>query len=172
MLDAGNVPQPTETAPTAGGASPAAMSSPDATLNRTSSIGRVIRENDADRAYYDAVSLISQGKYQQAFTALKAILEANEDPAQVAKSSYEIGRCLFMMNKFDECIRHFTVMITSYPKHPNLRDALFFVAQSHENRGKKEMAEVFYKKILSMVPNEDEPVNIKARKALSALRNI
>jgi TolA-binding protein len=139
--------------------------------NRISSIGWVIRDNDADKAYYDAVSLISQGKFQEAFVALKAILDANEHPEQVARSSYEIGRCLFMMNKFDECIRHFTAMITNYPKHPNLGDALFFMAQAHENRGKKEMAEVFYKKILSMVPNEDEPVNIKAKKALVALKD-
>jgi TolA-binding protein len=139
--------------------------------NQKSSIGRVVRENDADKTYYDAVSLISQGKFQEAFVALKTILDANENPELVAKSSYEIGRCLFMMNKFDECVRHFTLMITNYPKHPNLGDALFFMAQSHENRGKKDMAEVFYKKILSMVPNEDTPVNMKARRALAALKD-
>jgi TolA-binding protein len=74
-----------------------------------------------------------------------------------------------MMNKFEECIQHFTLMITNYPKHPNLGDAQFFLAQSHENQGKKEMAEVFYKTILSKVPNGDSPVNIKAKKALAAL---
>jgi TolA-binding protein len=75
-----------------------------------------------------------------------------------------------MMNRFDECVQHFTQMITNYPKHPNLGDALFLMAQSHENRGKKEMAEVFYKKILSMVPNGNAPVNVKARRALEALK--
>jgi TolA-binding protein len=149
----------------------AAAMPPPVEANRTSSIGRVVRENDADKAYYDAVSLISQGKFQQAFVALQAILDANEDPERVARSSYEIGRCLFMMNRFDECIRHFSAMITAYPKHPNLGDALFFIAQSHENRGKKEMAGVFYKKILSMLPNGDEPVTMKAKRALAALKD-
>jgi TolA-binding protein len=174
MRAAGSVPPPAGAAPRAEGLPPAAAAMPSAaaTANRTSSIGRVIREDDADKAYHEAMSLISQGNYQEAFAALKTILDANENPEQVAKSSYEIGRCLFMMNRFEECIQHFTVMITSYPKHPNLGDALFFMAQSHENRGKKEMAEVFYKKILSMVPNGDEPVNMKARRALAALRNI
>jgi TolA-binding protein len=134
-----------------------------------SSLGQGTKENDADKAYYDAVSLISQGKFQQAFAILQAILETNVDPELMAKSSYEIGRCLFMMNKFDECVRHFTAMITNYPKHPNLEDALFFMARSHESGGKKEMAEVFYKKILSMVPDGDAPVIAKARKALAAL---
>jgi TolA-binding protein len=155
------------------GAAPSAGSPPTAAaVNRKSSIGQVVRENDTGKVYYDAMSLVSQGKFQQAFTELQAILEANEDPELVAKSSYEIGRCFFMMNKFDECIRHFTAMITNYPKHPNLEDALFLMAQSHENRGKKEMAEVFYKKILSMVPNGDKPVTMKAQKALAALRKV
>jgi TolA-binding protein len=151
--------------------SPAAPSVPqEAVLKRQSSIGRVVKDDDADRAYQEAMGLIAQGQFQQAFVALQAIMDANESPEQVAKSSYEIGRCLFMMNRFEECIKHFTRMILTYPKHPNLGDALFFVAQSHENQGKKEMAETFYKKILSMVPNGDDPVNMKATKALTALR--
>jgi TolA-binding protein len=143
----------------------------EAELNRRSSIGQVVRENDANQAYSEAASLVSQGKFQQALAALKAILDANEAPEPVAKSSYEIGRCLFMLNRFEECIQHFTRMIIQYPRHPNLGDALFFMAQSHENQGKKERAEIFYEKILSMAPNGDEPVNMKARKALAALRD-
>jgi TolA-binding protein len=136
---------------------------------RQSAIGQVVARSDADRAYYEAVGLISQGKFPQAFAALQAILNANEDPESVAKSSYEIGRCLFLMNKFEDCIRHFTLMITNYPKHPNLGEALFFMAQSHGNQGNRDMAEVLYKKILDMIPDGDVPVNIQAKKALAAL---
>jgi TolA-binding protein len=168
------VPPPGGAAPTAGSplvADGAAAGPPTGAANRPSAIGRVVRENDADQAYHDAVNLIAQGKFQQALAELMAILETNDDPERVAKSSYEIGRCLFLMNRFDECIQHFTTMITNYPRHPNLEDALFFMAQSHENRGKKEMAEIFYKKILSMVPNGDAPVNVKTRMALAALKD-
>jgi TolA-binding protein len=169
MREAGSVSPPGGAAP---GAALGAPSPPvSAAAQRRSSIGRVVREDDADRAYHDALDLIAQGNYLQALEALQAIIDANEDPERVAKSSYEMGRCLFMMNRFDECIRHFTAMITKYPRHPSLGDALFFIAQSHENRGKKEMAEVFYKKILSMVPNGNESVNMKARRALEALKD-
>jgi TolA-binding protein len=148
---------------------PSAMPLTTAAVSRKSSIGQVVTGSNTGKAYYDAVNLVTQGKFQQAFTALQAILNANENPEIVAKSSFEIGRCLFMMNKFEECIRHFTLMITNYPKHPNLGDALFFMAQSHGNQGKKDVAEIFYKKILSMVPDGKAPVNIKAQKALAAL---
>jgi TolA-binding protein len=125
--------------------------------------------SDTAQAYYDAVSFISQGKFQQALGVLKKIQDTKVDPEYIAKSSYEIGRCFFMMHKFDECIRHFTQMLTTYPKHPKMGDALFFIAQSYENRGKQDRAEAFYRKILSMVPDGEDPLNRKAKKALTAL---
>ncbi|HON12841.1 MAG TPA: cyclic nucleotide-binding domain-containing protein [Treponema sp.] len=121
------------------------------------------------KAYYDAVSLFSQDKYPQAFAGFKKIVEANQDPEYVAKSVYEIGRCLYLMGKFDECLKHYTAMITTYPKHPDLGNALYFMAQCYEKKGDKDRAATFYKKILSMNEDEDDTVHLKARKALKAL---
>jgi CRP-like cAMP-binding protein len=121
------------------------------------------------KAYYDSVSLFSQDKYQQASLGFKKIIDANEDAEYVAKSVYEFGRCLFLLTKFDDCIKHYTSMITTYPKHPDLGDALFFMAQSYEKKGETERAATFYKKILAMSTDEDEAVHMKAKKALKAL---
>ena len=124
---------------------------------------------DTAKAYYDAVSLISQQKYQQAFLEFKRIVDGNLEPEYVAKSSLEIGRCLFLLGKFDECIKYYTMMITKYPKHPDLADALFYMGQSYEKNNNKAQAATFYKKILSLSSNEDEGTAKKARKALKAL---
>ncbi len=121
------------------------------------------------KAYYDAVSLFSQEKYAVALPGFAKIVEANEDAEYVAKSVYEIGRCLYMTAKYEECIKHYTGMITAYPKHPDLPDALFFMAQSYEKKGEADRAGTFYKKILSMETDEDEMIHIKAKKALKAL---
>jgi TolA-binding protein len=121
------------------------------------------------KAYYDAVSMISQEKYSQAYLAFKKIADAGEDEEWTARSSYEIGRCLFLLNKFEDCIRHYTALLTKYPKHPDLKDAMFFMGQSYEKAGKKEQAAAFYKKILSMSNDEDDGTNIKAKRALKAL---
>jgi CRP-like cAMP-binding protein len=147
-------PQP---APQAGNSAPAPAASPTSALN------------DTAKAYYDAVSFISQEKYQQAYMAFKRIVDANEDVEYVAKSSYEIGRCLYLLNKFDDCIKYYTVMITNYPKHPDLRDAIFFIGQSYEKNGRKDQAAAFYKKILSMSADDDDGTTIKAKRALKAL---
>ena len=121
------------------------------------------------KSYYDAVSLFSQGRHNEALAAFKRISDANEDPEFAAKSVFDVGRCLFATEKYDECVRQFTVMITTYPKHPNLADALFYMAQAYEKKGDTVKAVSFYKKILSMTVDEDDMIGIKARKALKAL---
>jgi CRP-like cAMP-binding protein len=124
---------------------------------------------DTAKAYYDAVSLISQEKYQQAYLSFKKIVDADEDPEYAAKSSYEIGRCLFFLNKFDDCIKYYTMMLTKYPRHPDLRDAIFFIGQSYEKNGRKDQAAAFYRKILSMSADDDDGTTVKAKRALKAL---
>jgi outer membrane protein assembly factor BamD (BamD/ComL family) len=60
-------------------------------------------------------------------------------------------------------------MITKYPKHPDLGSSLYFMGQSYEKLGRKDQAATFYKKILSMSSEEDDAINIKAKRALKAL---
>lgn len=134
-----------------------------------SSFSKAGEQSEPAKAYYDAVSLISQEKYQQAYLAFKKIIAADENAEFVAKSYFEVGRCLYLLNKFDDCIQHYTMMITRYPKHQDLGDALFFMGQSYEKKGRKDQAVTFYKKILSMTTDEDDALYMKARRALKAL---
>jgi CRP-like cAMP-binding protein len=125
--------------------------------------------NDTAKAYYDAMSLISQQKYQQAYLGFKKIVDANSDVEYAAKSAFEIGRCLFLLNKYDDCIRYYTMMIAKYPRHPALSDALYHMGQSYEKNNRKDQAATFYKKILSMPGDEEDGTHAKARRALKAL---
>ena len=124
---------------------------------------------DTAKAYYDAMSLISQQKYQQAYLGFKKIVDANSDVEYAAKSAFEIGRCLFLLNKFEDCIKYYTMMIAKYPRHPALSDALYHMGQSYEKNNRKDMAATFYKKILSMPGDEEDAAHVKARRALKAL---
>ena len=135
----------------------------------TQFIASKLAASDFAKSYYDAVSLISQQKYLPAYQAFVNIVQANKDPEYAAKSNFEIGRCLFLMNRYEDCIKHYTKMITQYPKHPDLADTLFLMGQSHEKGGNKDMAKTFYKKILSMSGEGLDGVQIKARRALRDL---
>ena len=121
------------------------------------------------KAYYDAVSLISQEKYQQALAEFSSIANSAEDVEWTAKSSFEIGRCLFFMSKFDDVIKHYTAMLTKYPKHPDLRDAMFYIGQAYEKLARTDQAAAFYKKVLSMPAEEGDGTTTKAKRALKAL---
>ncbi len=125
--------------------------------------------SEAAKSYYDAVSLFSSEKYKEALTGFKRIVEANADAEYVTKALYEMGRCLFMLQQYDLTIKHFTQMVQTYPKHPDLIDTLLYLGQSYEKKGDADRAKGFFKKILSMESDEDASIRIKAAKHLRRL---
>jgi tetratricopeptide (TPR) repeat protein len=110
----------------------------------------------AATAYNEAMDRILKRKYQQAYIAFNNIVQADADPDYTIKSSYELGRCLFLLAKYRDCIQYYTSMITKYPKHPKLAETLFFMGQSYEKIGQKEQAEVFYTKARSLSGEKGE----------------
>jgi TolA-binding protein len=124
---------------------------------------------DTARAYYDALSILSQGKYQDAFTAMQKIIVAGADPEYVSKSALDMGRCIFLMEKYEECLAYYTRMLAKYPKHPDMADILFFMGQSHGRLGHKEQAVSFYKKTIALAGDNKPDTLAKAQQALAAL---
>jgi len=122
----------------------------------------------AAKGFFEAVALANQEKYLEAFKIFQKIVTTNADPEHAAKAEFEMGRCLVFLTKFDEAIKHLTTLITKYPKHPDLKDALYFIGRSYQGKNDTTWAKNFYQKILNLA-GEDEPVAIKTRKALKEL---
>ena len=122
---------------------------------------------DVAKQYYNAVSLVSQEKYQEAYKEFKRLLETGEDAEYTAKAEFEMARCLYHLKQYDACVKSFTAIVQKAPKHPDLREAIFFIGRSYEEKGDKARAGSLYKKILSM--GEDDPVARRAKKALRAM---
>jgi len=121
----------------------------------------------ANKAYYDAISFVSQGKYQEAFMTFKLIVDSKVDQEWTAKASFEIGRCLFLMDKYEDSLKFYTNMLTQFPKHSELIETMFIMGQCNEKLGRKDQAVAFYKKIISM--GGDESTIERVKRALSAL---
>jgi TolA-binding protein len=130
---------------------------------------RAAGQNDPAAAYKKAVSLASQEKYQQAYLIFKQITDTSPESEWAARSALEIGRCFYTLSKFEECIQYFTGMVNRYPRHPSLREAVFFIGQSNERLGNKSQARAFYRKILSMPGREGDGIVAKAQRALAGL---
>ncbi len=120
------------------------------------------------KGFFEAVALANQEKYLDAFKIFQKIVTTNIDPEHSAKAEFEMGRCLVSLTKYDEAIKHLTALIQKYPKHPDLKDALFYIGRSYQGKNDNTWARNFYTKILNLA-GEDEPVAIKTRKALKEL---
>jgi TolA-binding protein len=125
-------------------------------------------QSDLAQGYYNAVSLVSQEKYMEAFKAFKKMLEGGADPEYSAKAEFEMAKCLFHLRQYDNCIKSFSGIVQKFPKHPEMKDALFFVARSYEEKGDKAKALGLFKKIITM-GTEDDPVVRKVKKAMRAM---
>lgn len=124
--------------------------------------------SDSAKAFYNAVSVFSQAKYDDAMAEFRGIAESEGDQEYGVKAVFEIGRCLFSLEDFEGCITHYTSMIQKFPKHPDLPDALFYVGKCHEQKSDTKKAVNFYKKIQSMA-SPDSSANRKAKKALKKI---
>lgn len=164
----GPAPEPEE-ARVGAGPSPGASAPAGPKASRTAGEPAKGEMSAVAKLYYNAVSLMSQQKYQDAFTQFKKIVSDGQDPEYSAKAQYEVGRCLYYLQQFDGCIQSFSALIQRYPKHPDLREALFFVGKCYEAKKDLSKARGFYNKILSLV-NEDDPLARKVKKALRELQ--
>lgn len=125
----------------------------------------------AAKGFFEAVALANQEKYLDAFKIFQKIVATNADPEHSAKAEFEMGRCLVFLGKFDEATKHLTALIQKYPKHPDLKDALYFIGRSYQGKNDTTWARNFYNKILNLAA-EDEPVAVKTRKALKELEGV
>jgi CRP-like cAMP-binding protein len=128
-----------------------------------------LKGDEPAAAYYRALNLMTLEKYQQAYLVFKQIEEQYGQSEWAAKSAFEIGRCLYTLKKYAECIQYYTGMLNRYPRHPDLRETVHFLGLSNERLGNKEHAKALYKKILSMPAPAEDGLVIKARRALQDL---
>ena len=125
-------------------------------------------QSDFAQGYYNAVSLVSQEKFLEAYKAFKKILEGGADPEYSSKAEFEMAKCLFYLRQYDNCIKSFSAIVQKFPKHPEMKDALFFVARSYDEKGDRAKALGLFNKIISM-GTEDDPVVRKVKKAMRAM---
>ncbi len=127
---------------------------------------------DIANKFYDAVSLFSQEKYEEAYKLFKTLHASGslKEGAQeyIPKIEFEMGRCLLAMKKYKEAIAVFTNLIKRFPKDENLKDALFNIGIAYKKLGDLDRAASFFNKVLKMLP--ESPVDRRAKKELASLK--
>lgn len=139
-------------------AAPAAAARPDRSRELSGTAQR----------FYDAMSLVTAEKYDEALKAFQQIAAEGAEEEYVAKSRFEIGRCHFFLKRYEPSIRAFSELVQAYPKHPDLAEAIYYVAQSQAQLGQTAKAEGLYKKLLTMT-KEGDALQRRVRKAMREL---
>lgn len=124
--------------------------------------------SELTKKYFQGVSLFNQEKYELALRVFKEVNKEGVETEHGIKSISDIGKCYFYLKRWDECIKQFTYMIQTFPKHPDLIEALFYVGSCYQEKGDLAKAKGFYSKILTMAKN-DTQIYRKANRALKTL---
>jgi CRP-like cAMP-binding protein len=124
-------------------------------------------DSEEEKLYYKAVSLMGQSNYIDAYNILKSILSMpNEKIKNMAR--FEIGKCFYYLNKFPECIKHYSNFLSQFPNHSEINDVLFFIGHSYSKVGSRDKAKNIFKKILASTTERDS-IHRKADRAMKEL---
>jgi CRP-like cAMP-binding protein len=121
------------------------------------------------KEYREAISLISRHEYAEAIQAFAKIISTSREREWVSKSEYSIGHCLFLLGKFDDCINHFSNMLSKNPGHPDAKEAMFYIGEASEKIGNKRQAVAWYNKILALPDLEAGGMRARVKQALKSL---
>jgi CRP-like cAMP-binding protein len=133
-----------------------------------------MEENDKKeiaKKYYEAHSLFSNKNYKEALKLYESIekspdFEKYDDIKQ--KVIPDMGICYLKLEDYSKSIRILTDFIRNNPGTEMMKTILFNIGKGYEGLEKNEKAKGFYKKVISMKP-ENEPINYKAKKRLDDL---
>ncbi len=146
----------------AGAPAAAAAAAPAARSERSREL------SGAAQRFYDAMSLVTTEKYEDGLKQFQQIIADGAEEEYAAKSRFEIGRCHFFLKRYEQSIRAFSELVQAYPKHPDLAEAIYYVAQSQAQLGQTAKAEGLYRKLLTMT-KESDALYRKVRKAMRDL---
>ncbi|MDR2923669.1 MAG: cyclic nucleotide-binding domain-containing protein [Treponema sp.] len=121
------------------------------------------------KEYREAISLISNHEYEKAIQAFNKIIETCKEQEWLSKSEYAVGNCLFLLEKFDDCIKHFSDLLSKNPDHPDAKEAMFYMGEASRRLGNKAQAAVWYNKILAMPDLEAGGMRARVKQALKDL---
>jgi len=121
------------------------------------------------KEYREAISLISNHEHEKAIQAFRKIIDTSNEQEWTSKSEYAIGNCLFLLEKYEDCIEHFSALLSKNPGHPEAKEAMFYIGQAFEKTGNKAQAAAWYNKIMSLPDLEAGGMRARVRQALKDL---
>ncbi len=123
--------------------------------------------SEEEKIYYKGVSFMSSSKYGDAFNEFKKVLKSDNEEYKIL-ATFEIGKCLYYVKKYNDCIQHFSSFLSKNPKFNDAAVALYFMGNSYKMINDKSKATEIFQKILSITKPSDD-IYRKTHKALKEI---
>ena len=124
---------------------------PDSVSSKSSSQSKA-EINDPN--YNKAFELYNNNDYVASIKIFNSLLKNSNDKI-VENSMFFMGKCYYNLNKYDNASTVLLSAIKKYPKSPNVKEAILFLAKTCEAKGDKTKAKAYYQKVISMPPMDN-----------------
>lgn len=116
-----------------------------------------------------AWALEKQNDFNRALVEYRKIVAAQSKDELSARSQFQIGECLFAMQKYDEAVQELIRVDVNYRYDDWKAKALLEMARALEAKGEKNRAQEQYKEVIKRFPQHDAAT--VAKKRIDALRH-
>jgi len=107
-----------------------------------------VYNTEEEKLYYKGVSYMSQEKYAEAFKIFQKILTMeNDEMSEMA--NYEIGKCLFHLEKYDKSIDHLSNFIAKNPDFSEKAEGFYYLGSCFQKTGETAKAKKCFEDTLA-----------------------
>lgn len=107
------------------------------------------------RDYNDALTLLRQGDFVSAATALQAFQVRHPDSGYAPSVSYWLGNALYGKREYPAAIESFRRLVSTAPEHPRAPEALLAVANCQIELNEKKAARATLDELLRVYPRSE-----------------
>jgi tol-pal system protein YbgF len=122
---------------------------------------------DCDFTYDEAFILVRRGEYEAAIEGFGKFLEACPKHESVENAYYWIGESYYAIEKYPDAVVQFEKLINDYKTSPNIGRALYKLARSKQELGKKAEAKTIFQRLI-----DEFPETLEAQQARERLKDL
>ena len=112
--------------------------------------------------YNKAIELYNNNDYVASIKIFNSLLK-NSNEKVVENSMFFMGKCYYNLNRYDNASSVLLSAIKKYPKSPNVKEAILFLARTCEAKADRTKAKAYYQKVISMPPMDNFSKEANAR---------
>jgi TolA-binding protein len=111
--------------------------------------------------YYDGLNEFSKQNWDAAIKKFEAALlqtkfENETEASFLEKSLFELARACLKKGDYAASMGKFSEFVKKYPRSPNIKKAMMYVAEIYEKKGDKQRSLALYNKVVAMAPRDKD----------------